>query len=91
MLRDILTNKGVLAGLVLVVLVVAFSLLYSWHVERSIREDEARTERFLQHYENKQMARTGGKTPTPWRNRAKRALAWRGMARHATPTPIRKR
>lgn len=52
MLRDILSSRLVIAGLVSVVLVVTFSLLYSWHVERSIRLDEARTERILQQYEN---------------------------------------
>lgn len=58
MLQHILSNKGVLAGAIFCVLIVTDSLLYSWHVERGIREDEARTKRFLQQLETNKAVRT---------------------------------
>ena len=57
MLRDIFSNKGVLAGLLFCIIIVAGSLLYSWHVERGIKEKEARTQRFLQQLETPKNAR----------------------------------
>ncbi len=57
MLRGIFSSKLVLAGLLFCVLIVACSLFYRWHVERGIREDEARTERFLQQLETNKRAR----------------------------------
>ena len=54
MLRDILSSKLVITGLIGCVLLVAGSLLYRWHVQRDIRNDEAKTERFLQQLENRQ-------------------------------------
>lgn len=54
MLRDMLSSKLVIAGLIGCVLLVAGSLLYRWHGERDIRNDEVKTERFLQQLENRQ-------------------------------------
>lgn len=54
MLRDMLSSKLVRAGLIGCVLLVAGSLFYRWHGERNIRNDEAKTERFLQQLENRQ-------------------------------------
>ena len=58
MLRDILSSKLVRAGILCCVLLVAGSLLYHWHVERDIQNDEARTKRFLQQLENREATRT---------------------------------
>ena len=69
MLRDILTNKGVLAALVFFVLIVGGTQLYSWHVRRSIKADEARIQQFVQQLENKKEQHTaqhaGEATETP--------------------------
>ena len=54
MLRDILSSKLVIAGLIGCVLLIAGSLFYRWHGERDIRNDEVRTQRFLQQLENRQ-------------------------------------
>ncbi len=51
MFRDILANKGVLAGSLFCILIVVGNLLYSWHVERGIKADEAKTQQFLQEIE----------------------------------------
>ncbi len=69
MLRDILTNKGVLAALVFFVLIVGGTQLYSWHVRRSTKAAEARIQQFVQQLENKKEQHTaqhaGDATETP--------------------------
>ena len=54
MLQDILSSKLVITGLIGCVLLVTGSLFYRWHVQRDIRNAEAKTERFLQQLENRQ-------------------------------------
>jgi len=44
MLRDLLSSKAVLAGLVFFVIVVGGSLLYNWHVQRTIKPELARAD-----------------------------------------------
>ena len=48
MFHNILSNRGLLAGLVFFVIIVAGSLLYSWHVRREVREGIARTQQIMQ-------------------------------------------
>lgn len=75
MLRDILSSKLVIAGFIGCVLLVAGSLLYGWHVERDIRNDEAKTERFLQQLENRQTTRTPQPPETTDRDAKEQAAA----------------
>ncbi len=65
MFRDILSNKGVLAGSLFCIFIVVGSLLYSWHVERGIKADEARTQQFLQQREIKKETRTAQDAAAP--------------------------
>ena len=51
MFRDMLSSKVIMGAFVFCCLIVGGSLLYSWHVERGIKADEARTQRFLQQIE----------------------------------------
>lgn len=53
MLRNILSSKLVIAGLICCVLLIAGSLLYRRHVVGAIRKDEARTQQFLREFEAK--------------------------------------
>lgn len=53
MLRDMLSSRLVLGALIFFVLIVGGTQLYSWHVRRGIKADEARTQQFLQHLETK--------------------------------------
>ena len=48
MFHNILSNRGLLAGLVFFAVIVVGSLLYSWHVKRKVDEDIARTQRIMQ-------------------------------------------
>lgn len=48
MFHNILSNRGLLAGLVFFVIIVAGSLLYSWYVRREVSEDIARTQQIMQ-------------------------------------------
>lgn len=57
MLRDILSNRGLIAGLVFFVLVVGGSLLYSWYVHRTTDAELAETQRKTQSLENKNETR----------------------------------
>ncbi len=58
MWQTLLSSKGFLAGLIICILLIAGSLVYQESVNRDIREDEARTRRFLQQLENKKETRT---------------------------------
>ena len=51
MFRGILSSRAILAGLVLFVVIVAGSLIYTWHAERDIKGEEAKTRTFLQQVE----------------------------------------
>ncbi len=53
----LLSNKGFLVGLIICVLLVAGSLLYQESVKRDIREQEARTARFLQQLDTNKPSR----------------------------------
>ena len=56
MFRNLISGPWILGGLVFFVLVVGSSLLYSWHVERGIREEEARTVQILQQIEARKVS-----------------------------------
>ena len=58
MFRDVLSNRGLIAGLVVFVLIVSGSLLYSWHVRRASEAEFQRGDRFLQGLEKKSETRT---------------------------------
>ena len=75
MLRDMLSSKLVIAGLTGCLFLVAGSLFYQWHVERSIRKDEARTRRFLQQLENSETPRTPQPRETTDRDTEEQAAA----------------
>lgn len=62
MLRDLLTSRAILAGLVLFVVVVGGSLLYNWHVQRTTAAEFARTDVMPQPLENKSETRAAGDT-----------------------------
>ncbi len=62
MLRALLSSKLIQVGLVCFVLIVGGSLLYSWHVRRSIEADEARTQQIVKQRENKHEAHTAADT-----------------------------
>ena len=47
MFRDFLSSRALHVGFVLFVLIVGGTQLYSWHVRRGIKADEARTQRIL--------------------------------------------
>ncbi len=51
MWRTLFSNRLVFVGILFCLLSIAGSLFYSWHVERGLREDEARTKQFLQQLE----------------------------------------
>lgn len=53
MLRDLLSNRTILAGLVFFVVIVGGSLLYSWHVQRTTEAKLERSAQFLQGREKK--------------------------------------
>ena len=75
MLRDILSSKLVITGLIGCVLLIAGSLLYRWHGERDIRNDEAKTERILQQLENRKTTRTPQPPETTDRHTEEQAVA----------------
>ena len=52
MWRTLFSNRLVVGGILFCLLSVTGSLFYSWHVERGLREDEARTKQFLQQLES---------------------------------------
>ncbi len=58
MLRDILTNKGVLVCLFFCILMVGGSLFYRWHENRAIQDADAKHQQFLQQLETKKETRT---------------------------------
>ena len=58
MLGSLISNRGILAGLVFFVVVVGSSLLYSWHVHRTTESEVAHTRRAVQVLENKNKAST---------------------------------
>lgn len=58
MFRDILSSRGIIFGLVFFVLIVGAAQWYSWQVRRSSPIEMARTNRFLQQFENKKETRT---------------------------------
>ena len=51
MLRDLLSHRAIQVGLVFFVLVASGSLLYSWHVQRTMKAESARRAAFLQERE----------------------------------------
>lgn len=60
MFRDILLgSRAILAGLVFFVLIVGGSLLYSWHVHRTVDSDFAETQHTIQRLKNKNETHTG--------------------------------
>ena len=58
MLRDLFSNKFIIGGLIFVVLVIAGTQLYSWHVRRIDETKLARTAREVQHLANDKEAHT---------------------------------
>lgn len=58
MLRNLLSSKAILAGLVFFVIVVGGSLLYNWHGQRTIKAELARTDPVIQPLKNKNETRT---------------------------------
>ena len=40
MLRDVFSSRGILAGLVFVIVAVAGTQLYSWHARRTTKADK---------------------------------------------------
>ena len=58
MLRALLSSRAILAGLVFVVVVVAGTQLYSWHVRRTSEAERQRSDQFLQGLEKKNETRT---------------------------------
>ncbi len=65
MLRDILTNKGVLACLLFFILMVGGSLFYRWYVNRGIQDADAKHQQFLQQLETKRGTRTAQDVGVP--------------------------
>ncbi len=58
MFRDLLSSRALHVGFVLFVLIVGGTQLYSWHVRRGIKADEAaRTQQFLQQIETAKRTR----------------------------------
>ena len=57
MLRNPLSSRAILAGLVFFVVVVSGSLLYSWHVRRTTEAEFQRGDRFLQGREKQNKTR----------------------------------
>lgn len=53
MFRDLLSSRAIHVGLVCFVLIVGGTQLYSWHVRRGIKAEEARTQQFRQQLETK--------------------------------------
>ena len=62
MLHDLLSSKAVLAGLVFFIVVVGSSLLYNWHVQRTIEAELARPDPVMQPLKNKNETRTAEDT-----------------------------
>ncbi|MCY3550371.1 MAG: hypothetical protein OXH39_07905 [Candidatus Poribacteria bacterium] len=56
MLGNLISNRGILAGLVFFLVVVGSSLLYSWHVHRTTKAELEQTTRAVQTLENKNEA-----------------------------------
>ncbi len=65
MFRDFLSSRALHVGFVLFVLLVGGTQLYSWHVRRGIKVDEARTQQFLQQREIKKETRTAQDAGVP--------------------------
>ncbi len=65
MFRDFLSSRALHVGLVFFVLLVGGTQLYSWHVRRGIKADEARTQQFLQPREIKKETRTAQDAAAP--------------------------
>ncbi len=65
MFRDLLSSRALHVGFVLFVLIVGGTQLYSWHVRRGIKADEARTQQFLQQREIKKETRTAQDAGVP--------------------------
>ena len=51
MFRDTLSSRAIFAGLVFFVVIVAGSLIYTWHVEHDIQAEKARTQKFMRQLE----------------------------------------
>ncbi len=60
MFRTILSNRGLVAGILFSVFIVSGSLLYSWHVRRTTETDLT-----LQVSETQQATQTATETNTP--------------------------
>ncbi|MYB93441.1 hypothetical protein F4054_23145 [Candidatus Poribacteria bacterium] len=58
MFRDILSSRGLIAGLVFFVVVVISTQLYSRHIRRTTQAELARTEQRIQQLQNKNETRT---------------------------------
>ena len=56
MLRDVFSSRGILAGLVFVIVAVTGTQLYSWHVRRTTEAESERHDRFLQRLKQKNEA-----------------------------------
>lgn len=65
MLRDILSSRLVLGGLIFFVLIVGGTQLYSWHVRRTSQEALEQTKRKVQRLENKKETRTTQEVNVP--------------------------
>ena len=68
MFRDILSSRAILIGLVFFVLMVASSLLYSWHVRRTTEAELESTNRAVQALKNKNDARPAQEVNVPIEN-----------------------
>ena len=58
MLRHVFFNRGILAGLVFVIVAVAGTQLYSWHVRRTCEAETERHDRLLQGFKQKNEGRS---------------------------------
>ena len=58
MLRSLLSNRGILVGLVFFGVIVGGSLIYSWHIHRTTDAELAHTQRTGPTLENKNEIRT---------------------------------
>lgn len=65
MFRDILSSRAILIGFVFFVLMVAGSLLYSWHVRRTTEVELGPTNRALQALENRNKTHTAQEVNVP--------------------------
>ena len=86
MLRDILSSRGILAGLVFFVVIVGCTQFYDWHVRRTSQEELDRTNRAVQQLDKKNKTHAAEVEKPPPPGETAQSGHWHGEVWHADET-----